>query len=76
VDFSKRKEVKLELKNHRVIWKPYRATHLTAHEPVELEEEINKLAKEGWEVKSSNCIAIKIGAVDWVMFYALMEKAK
>jgi len=43
---------------------------------LEFVEEINKLAKEGWEVKSSNCIAVKIGAIDWVMFYALLEKAK
>jgi len=64
------------MKNYKAVWKPYRATHLITHEPVEFEEEINKLAKEGWEVKSSSAVAIKIAAVDWIMFYALMEKEK
>lgn len=63
------------MKDYKIVWKSYRATQLTVHEPVEFEEEINRLAKEGWEEKSSICIAIKIGAVDWIMFYALMQKA-
>jgi hypothetical protein len=62
------------LKNYKVIWKPYHASKLTAQEPKEFEEEINKLAKEGWEVKSSSAVAIKIAAVDWIMLYALMKK--
>lgn len=64
------------MKNYKILWKSYRASKLTAQEPTEFEEEVNKLAKEGWEEKSSTCIAIKIGAVDWIMFYALMEKGK
>ncbi|MEM3874697.1 MAG: hypothetical protein QXU45_06155 [Candidatus Bathyarchaeia archaeon] len=61
---------------YKVIWKPYRATHLTAHEPLEFEEEINKLTKEGWIIKSSNVIYVKVQASDWIMFYALLEKTK
>jgi len=63
------------LSSYRIIWKSYRTQHLTVQEPTEFEEEVNKLAKQGWTVKSSTCIAVKIGAVDWIMFYALMEKA-
>lgn len=60
----------------KVIWKPYRASQLTAQEPLEFEQEINKFAREGWTVKSSTVVYVKVQDIDWVMFYALLEKAK
>ncbi|MEM3602439.1 MAG: hypothetical protein QXN87_07195 [Candidatus Bathyarchaeia archaeon] len=62
------------MSTYKIVCKLYRAAHLSANNPLEFEEEINRLAEQKWEVKFSNCVTAKISEADWVIFYALMER--